>query len=477
MIEVGRCSIIIRNVDLESESFKRFEHSFSTYNKSYFRYENQVYKVLNKDVYLPSSVGVRALIKFFPNDKITFNTLTTAKFRNIRYIMKNKPRNELQEKAIKFIYTMKNDDGRRSRYLCLDTGRGKTYSTIAAISQYKMVPMIVVDREFLANQWKDEFLTHTNIKPERIKILSGKASVKEALEHPTDYDIYIAMHKTLQLIMDESPNSLNILMNKLMIGFRVFDEAHTNFTNIALINALSNVEYTLYLSATPLRSSFVERPLYEKVFSKIPCYDGTKIDDISHYIDFKLLQFDSHPDDKTRISCIVKNKGFSGAKWSHWITSSHNEYFNQTTLFALQGIRAADGKKKTAIVLPTIEMIEMSKKFIEESLNIKVGVLAGRMTDSEKEEAKESMIFLTTTQMFGKAMNVKGLEAIINFAPITSEVSLRQLAGRLRYNAGNDHIFVDATDIGFQECRRQSYIRTKFYKKYPNTLSIKRINY
>ena len=103
MIEVGRCSIIIRNVDLESESFKRFEHSFSTYNKSYFRYENQVYKVLNKDVYLPSSVGVRALIKFFPNDKITFNTLTTAKFRNIRYIMKNKPRNELQEKAIKFI--------------------------------------------------------------------------------------------------------------------------------------------------------------------------------------------------------------------------------------------------------------------------------------------------------------------------------------------------------------------------------------
>jgi superfamily II DNA or RNA helicase len=54
----------------------------------------------------------------------------------------------------------------------------------------------------------------------------------------------------------------------------VFDEAHVEFKNICRINSFSNVLYTIYLTATPNRSQFLENKLYEKVFKNVPYFDG-----------------------------------------------------------------------------------------------------------------------------------------------------------------------------------------------------------
>ena len=100
------------------------------------------------------------------------------------------------------------------------------------------------------------------------------------------------MHATLLNVMKEDYNAMNNLMAKLGIGFRIFDEAHTHFKNICKINALSNVEYTLYLTATPSRSAFRDDQLYGKVFRKIPYFNGKELNPVTNYCDVILYKFD-----------------------------------------------------------------------------------------------------------------------------------------------------------------------------------------
>ena len=69
-------------------------------------------------------------------------------------------------------------------------------------------------------------------------------------------------------MLSNDMNSVNILMNKLGIGIRVFDESHVDFGSICRINSLSNVEYTIYLTATPNRSKFNDDNLYAKIFKE-----------------------------------------------------------------------------------------------------------------------------------------------------------------------------------------------------------------
>ena len=108
--------------------------------------------------------------------------------------------------------------------------------------------MIIVDTSELALQWKRISFNHTNLKDEDIVIISGEASVTKEIKSQNG-KVYIAIHRTLTNMLSNDLNSINNLMNKLGIGVRVFDEAHVNFNNVCMINALSNVEYTIYLTA------------------------------------------------------------------------------------------------------------------------------------------------------------------------------------------------------------------------------------
>ena len=130
----------------------------------YYTYTMSAFTIIDNDLYFPSSVGVNQLTKHFPDKDVVYNYKTTTKSAPVSYVMKNKPRNELQTEAIKFLMKMKNDNYVRNRFLSLATGKGKTYVTINTISQFKKRPFIIVDTLELARQWKDQYLKHTNLK-------------------------------------------------------------------------------------------------------------------------------------------------------------------------------------------------------------------------------------------------------------------------------------------------------------------------
>jgi len=461
MIEVGRNSIVVRDVDITSQEFKNMNYNYSLYDKVLHKYTFSAFTTIDKDIYFPSSVTAPEITKYFKGRNVIVNYQTTAKSAKVSYTMKHPPRDELQKRSINFLMGMEKDYEMRERFLSLATGSGKTYVTINVISKIKKKAMIIVDTLDLAAQWKREFLNHTDLGEKDIVILSGTDSVEEEIKDKVG-KVYVAIHRTLGNMIQADYNSINRLMNKLGIGIRVFDESHVNFKNICSINALSNVEYTIFLTATPSRSSFSDDHLYGKVFRRIPYFNGKDVHD-EKYHTVVLYKFDSKPSFDEKLA--VKTKyGFNAPRWAGHIEDDGYEFFIETLTDIINKFKLKDKAKKIAIMLPTINLITKVKPDIE-ALGLEVGTFIGDIKKTERHKELEKQFILTNDKIFDKGIDVKDLEVLINFVPFGSVVKTEQIMGRLRYGKDKNSILIDVTDFGYEECVKQHKLRKRFYKK------------
>ena len=462
MIEVGRNSIVVRDVDPKSKDFKNVNYKYSLYDKVLHKYTFSAFTLIDRDVYFPASVGVDEVRSHFRDQEVVFNYKTTAKSSAVSYKMKHQPRDELQRKAISFLMGMEKDDQIRERFLSLATGSGKTYVTINVASRLKKKPLIIVDTLELASQWKREFLNHSDLKEDDIVILSGNESVQDEMKEKSG-QAYIAIHRTLGNMLEADYNSVNLLMNRLRIGIRVFDEAHVNFKNVCMINALSNVEYTIFLTATPSRSGFSEDHLYGKIFRKIPYFNGKDIAD-EKYHTVVLFPMDTKPGLDEKLS--VKTKyGFNSSRWAAYIEKGGYEFFWETIVDIFDKFKLKERDMKVAIMLPTINLIRKLESDLKDKMSIDGGIFIGEVKKEDRAKALESKVILTNDKIFDKGIDVKDLEVLINFVPFGSLVKTEQIIGRLRYGEKKQSILVDVTDYGFEECVKQFKVRRRFYKK------------
>lgn len=463
MIEENRNSIIIRNVDVESDRFKKFERNFSVYDPLRHKYVNPIYTIIDSDVHIPATITSYYIQTFFPDQVIVRNYAGTPIAEKINFSLKHEPRDDIQREALAFLCKIKSDKMLRSRMLNLATGSGKTYVTIATISKLAQKAMIVVDTTDLAAQWKEQFLFHTDLQDEDILIMSGRESVEAAKNG--NHKIYIAIQNTLGMLLSDDLNSINQLMHKLKIGIRVFDEAHVNFHNTCMINSLSNVNYTIYLTATPNRSDYKEDLLYGKVFSHVPSYDGHKKDN-EKYHKIVLAYFDSHPTEKQQLSIKTKY-GFSVNIWAGFVElDTSYTYYIDSLLGILNLFKLVETKKKFAIMLPTINLINKTYDDLTEKYpDIEIGKFIGATKKTERSDELNKQIILTNNKIFGKGIDIPDLDCIINYVQFSSQVNAEQIIGRLRNNPGHSHVLIDVTDNGYSSCRAQQRSRKTFYKK------------
>ena len=66
MIECGRNSIVIRNVDFESQEYKKFNYMFSLYDKIQHKYSFSAFTIIDNDIYIPATVGSDIVKTYFP---------------------------------------------------------------------------------------------------------------------------------------------------------------------------------------------------------------------------------------------------------------------------------------------------------------------------------------------------------------------------------------------------------------------------
>lgn len=384
-------------------------------------------------------------------------------------MIKNLPRDEEQKEALRFIlgkaeYASNSTKSQLS--VNLNTGKGKTYVTVTAISYWLVRSMVIASTKGIIAQWRDRILEYTDIKPKEIYIIEGSDSIERLYNKDlSQYKIFLASHGTLKSYGDRNGwDKITKLFKYLKIGIKVYDEAHQNFDNILRIDFHTNTYKNLYLTATPKRSDRNEDQIYQLAFKNTPKIDLFKEDSDPH-TQYMAIHFNSKP--SAYIISRCKNKfGFNRLAYIDWVVD--NERFLNFSYVLMDKIfnLTKDGTK-ALIYIGTNKAIMKFYQFLCDAFPThrdEIGIYTSIIPDEEKEEQLEKRIILSTTKSCGAAIDIFGLKVTVVLAePFRSEVLARQTLGRTR---AKDTVYIDCVDDGFFYTKSYFNSKKPIFNKY-----------
>ena len=442
------------------------ERTLSIYNKPYFRYEPKgiYYDSVNKVLKIPRRISIEKLEKYF--NTIAVVDYSYDEYREIEPVgLKYTPRDEDQKEAIKFILGMdryKYNEQKSMLVLNLNTGKGKTYCTVAAWAYLAIVGALITSNIDVLEQWKRFITEYTDISPKDICIVTGTPMIQRLLKYPPTHKIYLFSHGTLSSYGSSYGwDRVGELFKYLGIGIKFYDECHLNFDNMIMIDFHTNTHTTLYLTATLARSSYEENEIYKLYFNGVPSIDLFHSDEDPHtrYVGIK---YNSHPSPIQIQSCF-SNYGIDRNKYTNYLQNQENF---QKMLHILVNM-ALKKPGKCLWYIGTNETILWVRDWIYENypeLIRQVGIYTSIVPKEYKAEQLERKIILSTTKSAGAAMDIKGLVETVNLAePFKSRVLAQQTLGRTR---DSNTIYKDVVDIAFPQMRRFYAYKKPVFSKY-----------
>ncbi len=338
--------------------------------------------------------------------------------------------------------------------ICVPCGWGKTFAALNIAIRLKRRFLIVVDKEFLMNQWKSEI--DNFIKGARVGILQANKVECDAEK----YDITICMIQTL--CKRDFPDGFFD-----QYGFTIFDECHhlgASYFSKAL--RIIQTKYMLGLSATPDRPDGLQ-----KVFEYF----------LGDYV-FKQTQ--REPDKEA----VVKAVWFTSddplytntpTNWKGEVVSA--TLLNQIAAFEPRNNRilqlideyVKDKHRFILIISDRISQLEwLETKMNEPDRKYNFGYYIGGMKQAKLDDnADKCQILLATYQMCSEAFSVKKLNTIILCTP---RKRVEQSTGRIFRERIDErkvapHI-VDIIDSPHETYIRRWYVRRTFYKQCQYTI-------
>lgn len=467
IIKIYPTKITINNYNLGD--CVNLEKSLSVFDNVIWKVtlEQFIYDEENKILTIPAGYDRYKLKTMFPNYYMdTSEENKVEPYNKTIYSLKFPTRNTMQNEAINFL--LKKDT---KKFLCLETGGGKTYCAIHYIHRTRKLPMVIVDQDLIANQWKDRILYFTNITEEEIFMIKGKDSINKLIEMSDKdlkkYKFFIAIHRTLNSY-DNNDNkyTLHDLFSHLKIGCRLYDEAHIEMRSIFYIDTVYNCE-SVYITATPSRSNYKENMVYQNSFNTSVISRFTWKSESYHNIVVKA--YDSKPSQIDELNMSTKY-GFDGNMYCNYVLTNNNAYdVFYDSLKELFNNTFKKTKHKCIILFKTTalcdEMYNAFKDYLESlnNMNITTGEYHYKIKNKEDNLSKD--IIFTTDKSMSKAVDIKDLSLVINTVPCTSESLMKQVIGRLRQLKDREVYYIDMYDKGFSKQSKQFNIRLKTYKK------------
>lgn len=384
-------------------------------------------------------------------------------------MIKNLPRDEEQKEALRFILgkaEYASNSSKSQLSINLNTGKGKTYVTVTAISYWLVRSMVIASTKGIISQWKDRILEYTDIKSKEIYIIEGSNSIERLFTKDlSEYKIFLASHATLKSYGDRNGwNKITELFKYLKIGIKVYDEAHQNFDNILRIDFHTNTYKNLYLTATPKRSDRNEDQIYQLAFKNTPKIDLFKEDKDPH-TQYMAIHFNSKPSPIIISKC--KNKfGFNRLAYTNWVIENER-FLNFAYVLMDKVFNLTKDGTKALIYIGTNKAISKFYQFLCDMFpdhKDEIGIYTSIIPDEDKEEQLEKRIILSTTKSTGAAMDIYGLKVTVVLAePFRSEVLARQTLGRTR---ADNTVYIDCVDDGFFYTKSYFNSKKPIFNKY-----------
>lgn len=330
--------------------------------------------------------------------------------------------------------------------LCVPCGKGKTFMAINIAIQLKKRFLVVVDKEFLLNQWRGEMRQWAPAL--RVGILQAdRVEVRTA-----DFDCTICMIQTL--CSRDYPDGFFA-----DYGFTIFDECH-HLGAAHFSRALQKIQtkYLLGLSATPQREDGMTKVF--EAFLGAPVYWEKR----------------READPSVKVRSIFYNN-YGDSEW----TDVPVDYAGEVVLARLLS-KIVESPDRTSLIIrlltelctePTRQILVLSERkvlleAIEEGLpkTIKQGYYIGGMKDEVRERnAVEAQVLLATYSMASDALNIKSLNCVILASP---RKRVEQSTGRILRQRPEERtlapLIVDIVDV-HDTYQRMYKKRLEYYKK------------
>ena len=322
--------------------------------------------------------------------------------------------------------------------LCLPCGFGKTVLAINLISWLGKKTLVIVNKEFLLNQWKERIEQFSNATVGIIQ--QGKIDIEGK-------DIVLGMLHSIAM-KDYDPSIFTCF------GTVIIDEVHHIAARV-FSNALPKVasKFMIGLSATPNRKDGLT-----KVFEWF-------IGDI-----FLTIKRKNHTVIVNKITLNIKDP-----EYSKEITNFRNKVnlpkminnlteYHDRNVVIFQLIKYLASKNRHILLLSDRrEHLSVIYKYITNNDICSVGYYVGGMKAKSLKESEGKQIILGTFMMAAEAMDIPDLDTLILASP---KGDIEQAVGRIlrKIKDNVSPLVIDIVDP-FSSFFNQGIRRTRFFKK------------
>ena len=474
--------IVVKNSCIKVYNYRfgscpRVENSFAVFDKTTHSYYHLgiYYDEQNQILYLPrgidiwfleKSLGVNAKI-----EKDAFDPFDIYDDIKIKFL----PRDDLQKEALRFMLGKKEYKATSTKsqlQINLNTGKGKTYISVATFAYTGIKTMIITYATNWLIQWKEKIIEYTNLSEKEICFITSSNMIYRLMgmkDHQIrKYKIFLITHATIKSFGDKNGwDKVTELFRKLKIGIKIFDEAHMNFSNMLMIDFYTNVYKTFYLTATAMRSDHRENQIYQTSMKNILAIELFDQENDPHS-DYWAMLYSSKPKPQEISSC--KNQyGLDRNKYINY--AIYNDKFREMAIVAMDMVlnilKNGSYKDKCLIYIGTNNAIEVFSHWIVEifpELIGQIGIFTSIVSAEEKENAKNKKIIITTTKSASACLDIANLKVVLLLnEPFASEVLARQTLGRLR---DDNTIYIEIVDTGFYYCKSYYQRKKPVFAKY-----------
>jgi superfamily II DNA or RNA helicase len=295
--------------------------------------------------------------------------------------------------------------------ICVPCGKGKTFMALSLAARLGKRFLVIVDKEFLLNQWKGEM--EAFFPGLRIGILQGSRAEVD----PEDYDCTICMIQSL--VQKTYPES-----TFRSYGFSIFDECHhlgaSNFSQ-ALLKVQTN--WMLGLSATPTRDDGLTK-VFEWYLGKPVYWEKRREADPTVIV--KALQFVSEDTNYTTVPTDYKGDPVLARLLGQVIDCKERNVWIAEQILDL----VKEPGRRILVLGERIKQLEVLEQLLlEAEPTLTIGYYVGGMKEAVREAAgREAQVLLASYAMASEAMNIKSLNAVVLASP---RKKVEQSVGRI----------------------------------------------
>lgn len=348
-------------------------------------------------------------------------------------------RSDAQQKAIK--YLMNNKSG----IIQLSPGVGKTVITIYMIAERKRKSLILVHRDSLADQWRDRFLSFTDLSIDNISRLSSKTFIEDFKK-----SIIISTAQSFLSLLKRNREEFLNSLNEANIGIFIADEVHTSVGAPTFSECSIHMpsKYTFGLSATPYR------------------VDGNE-DIIKYHLGEIFSDEDTTGTMKPKVTVILLDYLIDTAGKRAYIRwggdFQRSRYLNQMIksepfIRVVKGLLTQLSNNRELICM--IERIKIIDQLYDWMPNENKSKFCG----STKADTLEKQISFTTPGKCRDGIDATWKDCLIMSSPISN---IEQVAGRITRISKDKKqpSIIDMVDYGCKDISRTFFKRKDFYKK------------